>query len=255
MSITKLLSWYENCKINGPTPNAEEIVKRAYFLMTEEAKERKEGECGLREELSELEHDQWVKIRKATFKKAKEIDGGYFIQKLQANVWKEMFKPYSELSEELKDYDREWADKVLAIVRKHSPSAQTISDLKAKLEAAEKEMPIVCHACDYSSGCPDEWCEQYEEMEGGNFGPVCVLKNRPGKTPQNMAIKLEAAESRAKEATEKLEGLVNELKRYSERNCGLGAVHSYHICKDMTEIISKHTPDKSANTGTKEEGK
>lgn len=67
----------------------------------------------LREELADLEHEQWMKW-------AKDILKSEDISKDRAKRWKkECFKPYDKLSEEMKDFDREWADKVLKIVEKH----------------------------------------------------------------------------------------------------------------------------------------
>jgi len=89
----------------------------------------------LLEELAELEHDQWVRIRRATFAKAKEIEPGVFlIEKLQAAVWKDMFKPYAELSEELKEYDRIEARKVLKILSRR-PSTDKSAELVKRLRA------------------------------------------------------------------------------------------------------------------------
>ena len=78
----------------------------------------------IREELSELEHIQWEKwthslaqeldlvkhcIKKNDSKRALEILENRMVR------WEKNWKPYSELSEKIKDYDRVWADKVLAI--------------------------------------------------------------------------------------------------------------------------------------------
>lgn len=65
------------------------------------------------EELAELEHDQW-------WEWAKNILETEDISKEREERWKEKsFKPYEELTEEQKDMDREWAGKVLKIVKKH----------------------------------------------------------------------------------------------------------------------------------------
>ncbi len=65
------------------------------------------------EELSDLEHTQWMSWAKDIAKTEK-------ITPARLKRWKEdMFKPYSELSEEDKDKDREWAMKVLKIFAKY----------------------------------------------------------------------------------------------------------------------------------------
>jgi len=63
------------------------------------------------ESLAELEHEQWM-----TWAKNLKDTEALSIQRL--NRWLHCFKPYSELSEEMKEHDREWARKALAILRK-----------------------------------------------------------------------------------------------------------------------------------------
>ncbi len=66
------------------------------------------------EELAELEHKQW-------WDWAKDILKSEDITEERAKRWKEnSFKPYKDLSEEQKDMDREWAEKVLKIVKKYN---------------------------------------------------------------------------------------------------------------------------------------
>ena len=81
------------------------------ILKTEKFAMKKEKE--LIEELAELEHKQW-------WDWAKNILETEDISEERENRWKkESFKPYKDLSEEQKDMDREWAEKVLKIVRKY----------------------------------------------------------------------------------------------------------------------------------------
>ena len=61
--------------------------------------------------LAELEHEQWM----AWAKNLKDTEA-LSIERL--NRWIHCFKPYSELSEEMKEHDRVWARKALAILRK-----------------------------------------------------------------------------------------------------------------------------------------
>lgn len=65
------------------------------------------------EELSDLEHAQWMSWAKDIVKTEK-------ITSERVKRWEEdMFKPYSELSEENKDKDREIAMMVLRVLVKH----------------------------------------------------------------------------------------------------------------------------------------
>ena len=64
------------------------------------------------EELAELEHKQWMSW-------AKDILKTEDITKERADRWKKnSFKSYKDLSEEQKETDREWAEKVLKIINK-----------------------------------------------------------------------------------------------------------------------------------------
>lgn len=62
-----------------------------------------------REALAELEHEQWIAW-------SKDIAETEQITEARLERWKELWCPYSELTEAQKDQDREWADKVLAIL-------------------------------------------------------------------------------------------------------------------------------------------
>ncbi len=73
---------------------------------------KKDDNEALLEELSELEHEQWMKW-------AKDIAKKETLSKTRTDRWEnECFKPYSELTEEMKEFDREWAKKVIEIVDK-----------------------------------------------------------------------------------------------------------------------------------------
>jgi hypothetical protein len=62
------------------------------------------------EELAALEHDQWMGW-------AKDILESEQINKERVERWQELFIPYDELTEEMKEKDREWARKALKIVK------------------------------------------------------------------------------------------------------------------------------------------
>lgn len=60
-----------------------------------------------RERLAVLEHEQWMRWASAVFPEVSDE------RQLR---WKRYLVPYEELAEQVKDHDREWADKVLDIV-------------------------------------------------------------------------------------------------------------------------------------------
>ncbi|WP_177209077.1 hypothetical protein [Natronobacterium haloterrestre] len=64
----------------------------------------------LRERLAALEHRQWMEWSQHL---AAEED----LSDDRLKRWESLWIPYAELSEEMKDHDREWADKVLDEVR------------------------------------------------------------------------------------------------------------------------------------------
>ncbi len=66
----------------------------------------------MREDLAELEHDQWVAW-------SKQIAATEKISPERLARWKKLWVPYSQLTESYKDDDRKWADKVLAILSKY----------------------------------------------------------------------------------------------------------------------------------------
>lgn len=62
------------------------------------------------EKLADLEHKQWMSWAKNILKTEN-------INDERAKRWKDLFVPYNELTEEMKELDREWARKVLKIVK------------------------------------------------------------------------------------------------------------------------------------------
>jgi len=67
------------------------------------------NESLLLERLSSLEHDQWMNWAKTILKTEN-------ISKERAERWEECFVPYSNLTEEMKEYDREYARKVIDLL-------------------------------------------------------------------------------------------------------------------------------------------
>lgn len=62
-----------------------------------------------REKLAEIEHEQWVDWSKT-------IAHNENISSERLKRWMKSWVPYLELSEEQKDQDRVWADKVIEII-------------------------------------------------------------------------------------------------------------------------------------------
>jgi hypothetical protein len=63
----------------------------------------------MREILADLEHDQWVKLTKYYANQDDEIQ----VSEEKLHYWKDLWVDYEELSEEMKDKDRKYADKVI----------------------------------------------------------------------------------------------------------------------------------------------
>ncbi len=64
-----------------------------------------------REKMAELEHEQWMQWSKAIANNPKE----FYVDKPKLVKWMDCWKPYAELTEEQKDQDRVWADKILSL--------------------------------------------------------------------------------------------------------------------------------------------
>lgn len=63
----------------------------------------------IREKIAELEHDQWIAW-------SKNIAETEQITPARRERWEKLWLPYDTLTEEQKDQDREWADKVGSIM-------------------------------------------------------------------------------------------------------------------------------------------
>ena len=64
----------------------------------------------LLEKLAALEHDQWIAWAKTVAETEPNLSEG------RVQRWEKYFVPYEELSEEVKEFDREWAKKVLEVI-------------------------------------------------------------------------------------------------------------------------------------------
>lgn len=86
-----------------------EIKKLIRSLLSKDRATLKKRVEKSREKLAELEHDQWMKWAKTLMEKEP-------ISEERRKRWEALMVPYSELSEKMKDHDRKWADKVLALL-------------------------------------------------------------------------------------------------------------------------------------------
>lgn len=93
------------------------IVGFVFFVMSMNEIERRgrsisrfrERPSRMREILSDLEHDQWVKLTKYYANQDDQIQ----VSEEKLDYWKDLWVDYEELSEEMKDKDRKYADKVI----------------------------------------------------------------------------------------------------------------------------------------------
>lgn len=93
------MSWINN-------PNYEDTI---YRLIEQVWNARGEEVVGKREAIAEIEHEQWIAW-------SKNIADTENITPTRLERWKELWRPYDELTEAEKDQDREWADKVIATI-------------------------------------------------------------------------------------------------------------------------------------------
>jgi len=90
--------------------NIEELDTRSYLLGRYDSTKTLTDE-EIIESLAELEHEQWIKWASTIMQTEKISDG-------RIARWKDCFVSYADLSEEMKEFDREWARKALATLRK-----------------------------------------------------------------------------------------------------------------------------------------
>lgn len=96
----------EACR-HCPTPDVH--PKRIGGVLSyESAPEQGEPTANLREQLAALEHEQWEKWSRTV------AEQGLTPERIER--WQRYWVPYADLDEPTKDFDREWADRVLSIV-------------------------------------------------------------------------------------------------------------------------------------------
>lgn len=118
----------------------------------------------LLEQLAELEHEQWAKWARHLLYHA---DGEPNLSERRRKRWGELLSlRYDELTEEWKEYDREWARKVLEIV---SPLI-----LKARADAIEEAAKM----CDFERREYEKSSKEFDRMgkiEQGTREAICAV--------------------------------------------------------------------------------
>lgn len=140
------------------------------------------------ETLSDLEHEQWMYWSKATLKNLRAMDSDEpdaFINAVTSVEikWSPNWKPYSELSEEVKEHDRKWARKVFDVqaskiaeleeanndyVNLNAQNLKRIVDLEKRNEVLEEEVRRLLgnYTETYFLSSLMTWCDKYDEHYG-----------------------------------------------------------------------------------------
>ncbi len=107
----------EFLKVIKEQEKAKVILLESADGIRKKERERVLGEIEkLREDLADLEHQQWESWSRFVYKK---LDIGTSLSNLVKSLnsittnWMKNWKPYSELDEKIKDADRIWADKII----------------------------------------------------------------------------------------------------------------------------------------------
>lgn len=108
-------------------------------------------EAALLEDLSELEHKQWMDW-------SKNIADSEHINQEREKRWEDLWVPYDDLSEADKDKDREWGNKAIKIVKKYikgaamrtrlAKVASVTAQLDKMADEIQKEDPRIALAID-----------------------------------------------------------------------------------------------------------
>ncbi len=84
-----------------------------------------------RERIASLIHEEWISWSKATADK---------VPREKREKWQKLWIPYEELTDDQKEKDREWADKVLAITNSLSKASMNLRDALALIK--DRGVPI-----------------------------------------------------------------------------------------------------------------
>lgn len=128
----------------------------------------------LLEELSSLEHDQWISWAKSLLK------SGPSISKERAARWEKLFVPYAKLSEESKEQDREHARKVLAILQDKKMNKYLEKVANALTRAIGKG--LVTGASGISEGAISAAGKSGLSAKGSQFGASALNRSLTGET-------------------------------------------------------------------------
>ena len=121
----------------------------------------------MREKMAEIEHEQWMQWAKALLPELKELTKHHLpygderetgncacktCQRIER--WeRECFKPYNELSEEMKNHDRKWADKILALEVPESIT-QDCTDIEECIQPMYMRLSSECAIVEEGYPCP-----------------------------------------------------------------------------------------------------
>ena len=109
---------YEAHRVEQENDKQESIVTLWDALTDEQPSQEP---MALLEELSDLEHQQWIKW-------AQSIIDSEPISEARKQRWLTMMVDYKDLPDNIQEYDREWARKVMALYTHPAPSWQGLSD-------------------------------------------------------------------------------------------------------------------------------
>jgi hypothetical protein len=124
----------------------------------------KMNNLSLREKIAELEHEQWIEW-------SMHLADAEDISQDRLNRWSEYCTDYKFLSEQQKDFDREWADKILAL-----PELQEAIKGKAKYDKLFEKL-LVVEECKHKVAVIDNKALRSED----NRFLDCISCNGTGK--------------------------------------------------------------------------
>ena len=104
----------------------------------------------IREQIAELEHEQWI----AWSKNIAETDN---ISIERAERWAKLWIPYSELTEDQKDQDRIWADKILALSGTTDIECLECEGNKGTDDISPSYYDQACPKCNGTGVIPYKW--------------------------------------------------------------------------------------------------
>lgn len=107
----------------------------------------------IREEIAALEHDQWITWADSIMKSEK-------VSPERNKRWLSLFVPYAELSEEMKDHDRKWADKIMAIFARE----------QEELVKENKQLDMYLNQALEERDSAEEWADKFAYTISAKLG-------------------------------------------------------------------------------------